>query len=107
MTYIIKKEDSTILKLYIQPGAKKSEIVGVHGDRLKIRLNAPPVDGKANKELIRFLAKTFDIKKSEIKIIVGLKNRQKDVRISGQIRCALCAVRSAQEKKPSSREAKQ
>lgn len=71
------------LKLHVQPGAKKSEIAGIHGDRLKIRLKAPPVDGKANKELVDFLSKLFDVPKRNIEISSGLASRQKTVKIIG------------------------
>lgn len=63
----------------IQPNAKKSEIVGREGDVLKIRIKAPPVEGKANDELIRFLSKEWKIPKSEIKIVYGKTGKLKIV----------------------------
>lgn len=67
------------LKIYLQPGAKKSEIVGQHGEYIKIKVQSPPVDGKANEALIHFLAEKFCIAKSFISISTGLKSRFKTV----------------------------
>ena len=67
------------LHLHIQPGAKKTEWVGKHGDRIKLRLAAPPVDGKANQTLIEFLADYFQVKQKDIVITHGLNSRQKTV----------------------------
>lgn len=71
-----------ILTVYLQPGAKKSEIVGLHDGNIKIKVNAPPVDGKANAALIDFLSEFFDTPKSSIKIISGDKSRLKKVAIA-------------------------
>ncbi len=70
----------------MQPRASRTEIVGPHGDppRLKIRLAAPPVDGEANEELVRFLAKTLGIAKSQISLLRGHQSKQKDVVIQGR-----------------------
>ena len=70
-----------ILPVHIVPNASRTEIVGWHDGALKIRLAAPPVDGKANEELIRFLAKTLDLAPSEIEIEKGQENKRKRVRI--------------------------
>jgi len=83
MTYIHTKDDGVILRLHIQPKAAKTEIAGIHGDRLKIRLKAPPVDGKANAELIRFLSDVLKIPKTRITITHGESGRQKTVLVEG------------------------
>lgn len=71
--------------LYIQPAAKKSEVVGFHGeDRLKIKIKAPPEDGQANQELIRFLAEVLDLQKAHVEILRGHKSRKKDVLFLGK-----------------------
>lgn len=75
--------DAVILKLHIQPGAKKSELVGRHGDALKIRLAAPPVDGQANAALVAFLAAKVGAGRAAINVISGQTSRAKRVRISG------------------------
>ena len=69
------------LTLHIQPGAKKTEIVGLHGDALKIRLAAPPVDGKANAELIQLVATYYGCRKSAVSIKSGASGRTKLVKI--------------------------
>lgn len=74
-----------LLHCHIQPGAKRSELAGEHGDRLKIRLQAPPVDGKANTELIRFLSKLFNLPRNAVSIESGELSRQKRVRISNPV----------------------
>lgn len=71
-----------ILWCHLQPGAKRSEFAGVHGERIKIRLNAPPVDGKANTQLIAFLSKAFAVPKHAVQIESGDLSRQKRVRIT-------------------------
>lgn len=79
------------LTLHIQPGAKKTEIAGIHGDALKIRLNAPPVDGKANVALIDFLADLLKIPKSRITLKSGQTSRRKVLLIEGiKAETALC-----------------
>ncbi|MDX9736690.1 MAG: DUF167 domain-containing protein [Azonexus sp.] len=69
------------LSLHVQPGAKKSECAGLHGEALKIRLAAPPVDGKANEALLRFLAQRLAIPRQQISLKSGQASRQKVVEI--------------------------
>lgn len=81
-----REEDAAlVLALYVQPGAKRTEIAGEHGDatqtRLKVRLAAPPVDGKANAALVRFLALAFGVPPSRVTLVRGATSRQKTVRI--------------------------
>lgn len=71
------------LTLHIQPGAKKTDVAGLHGDALKIRLAAPPVDGKANEALIKFLAERFRLPKSSITLKSGHTSRRKVLEIIG------------------------
>lgn len=65
------------LVIAVMPNAKKTEVAGVHGDALKVRLHAPPVDGKANEALIRYLADTLAIPKSCITLLHGQSARRK------------------------------
>ena len=69
--------------IHVQPGARRTEIAGRHGDAIKIRVAAPPVDGAANQELIRFLAGYFKVSKSAVEIVSGAGSRDKRVRIQG------------------------
>jgi uncharacterized protein len=71
-----------VLALHVQPGAARTAIAGVHGDALKIRLAAPPVDGKANAELRRFLAQAFGVALRDVELLRGATARAKLVRIS-------------------------
>ena len=71
------------LTLHIQPGAKKTEFAGLHGDALKIRLAAPPVDGKANEALIKFVAETLKLPKSAVNLKSGQTSRRKVLEVSG------------------------
>ena len=72
-----------ILDLHVQPGAKRSEFAGEHGGRMKVRLAAPAVEGKANEALVEFLADYFGVPKRNVRIAAGLKSRQKRVLIEG------------------------
>ena len=77
------RDGSVTFAVRVQPRASRSEIVGELDGALKIRLAAPPVDGAANEELIRFLAKAFGVARAQIKIISGATARQKLLRVDG------------------------
>jgi uncharacterized protein (TIGR00251 family) len=70
-----------IVKVHVQPGARRTETSGLHGGMLKIRLAAPPVDGKANSELIRFVAAAFGVPLRAVAIVAGAASRHKEVEI--------------------------
>ena len=70
-----------ILSCHLQPGASLSEWAGEHGEAIKIRIKAPPVDGKANAALTAFLAKEFGVSKRSVSILSGELNRRKRVEI--------------------------
>lgn len=74
--------DGAELAVHVQPGAGKAEIVGAHGEALKIRLTARPVEGAANTALITFIADTLGLARREVRILRGEKSRQKVVRVS-------------------------
>lgn len=69
------------LKIYVQPGARKTEIVGEHDGAMKIKIKAPPVDGKANEEVVRFFAELLGIAKNKIELVQGEKSRHKTIEI--------------------------
>lgn len=73
--------DDLVLSLKIQPKASRDELAEPLGDALKVRITAPPVDGKANAHLIRFLAKTFGVAKSAVTLESGDSSRTKRIRI--------------------------
>ncbi|NMF91087.1 DUF167 domain-containing protein [Aromatoleum petrolei] len=83
-----------VLTLHIQPGAKKTEFVGLHGEAMKIRLAAPPVDGKANAALCAFLADFCGVPKSAVTLISGETSRAKRVRVDAASAAALARMRA-------------
>jgi uncharacterized protein (TIGR00251 family) len=74
-----------ILKIYLKPKSSKNEIVGPYRDGLKVMVTAPPVEGKANEALIRFLAKELGISPSSVEIVKGHHSREKTLRILGSL----------------------
>ena len=86
-----QEQDKTLIHLYIQPGASKTTFVGFFGDpeRLKLRIKSPPVEGLANKEVIKFMAKTLGIRKSDIVFIRGELSRNKDILVDLPHDCTL------------------
>lgn len=74
--------DVLILNLHVQPKASKNEWSGLHGDRLKLRIKAAPIDGKANQQLIGFIADQFEVRKSACTLISGESGREKRIAIS-------------------------
>src|SRR5690554_7509302 len=70
-----------ILTCHLQPKARADEIVGLHGDALKIRITAPPVEGKANQHLIQFLAKLFKVRQQDVELLSGETSRTKRLAI--------------------------
>lgn len=72
-----------ILDIHVQPGAKRSEFAGRHGERVKIRLAAPAVENRANEALIEFLAEHYGVPRRSVRIAAGLKSRDKRVVIDG------------------------
>ena len=81
MSPVTQLQGDLLLKLYIQPKASRDQIVGPHGDELKVAITAPPVDGKANAHLSKYLAKQFKVPKGSIVIEKGELGRHKQVRI--------------------------
>jgi uncharacterized protein (TIGR00251 family) len=78
-----QKDGSVLLSLYVQPRAGRCELAGIHDGALKLRLTTPPVDGKANKAVIAFFSKILKVPKSALVLTSGLKNRRKQLRITG------------------------
>jgi len=69
------------LTLHVQPGAKRTEASGIHGDALKVKLAAPPIDGMANAALLQFLAGIFEVPLRQVTLKQGIKSRRKVVEI--------------------------
>lgn len=70
-----------VLRCHIQPRASSDEFCGLHGERLKVRLKAPPVDGKANAHLLKFLATAFGVPRAQVSLVQGDTSRTKTVLI--------------------------
>lgn len=74
---------SARLTLHVQPGAKRTEIAGRHGDAIKIRVASPPVDGAANAEVGRFIAERLGVPRSAVRIARGAAGRRKTIFVEG------------------------
>jgi uncharacterized protein len=70
-----------LIAIHAQPGAKKTAIAGTHGEALKIRLAAPPVEGKANQALLRFIAERLGLRVNQVVIVRGETSREKTLRV--------------------------
>ena len=81
MIRFTKKQDSVVFDVRVNPRASKSEIVGEYNEALKVKLSSPPVDGAANKELVKLLSKAFGVAKREVEIVRGHTSKRKTVEI--------------------------
>jgi hypothetical protein len=75
--------DCITLVLHVQPGAKHSAVAGLHGDALKIRLAAPPIEGRANEALLRFIAERFQVPLRNVELKQGEQSRHKRIEVRG------------------------
>ena len=95
-------DGSLLLRLHVQPRAAHNQVAGLQGEALKLRLTSPPVDGKANKAVIAFLARLLDLPKSSLTLRSGLQSRTKTVRIENadeaQLRARLQTLLAAADK---------
>jgi uncharacterized protein (TIGR00251 family) len=80
------------LVVHVVPRAKRTEVAGRHGDAIKIKLKAPPVDGAANAELVRFVAERLDVPRSDVTITAGHTGRRKTLEVAGITAAALRAL---------------
>lgn len=79
----IYKDGRVLLRVYVQPRASRNRFAGLHDNAIKLAITAPPVDGKANAAVIRFLASFLHVKKKDLEIKHGLQSRNKSVLIAG------------------------
>jgi hypothetical protein len=75
--------DGVLVRIRVQPRASRAEVVGLHGDRVRVRISAPPVEGRANDELIRLMAQQLDLPQSSIWLVSGATSRSKTIMITG------------------------
>lgn len=80
---IIQKDQGIILPIRAQPGAKRNCMVGEHGGALKVAVQAPPEDGKANDAILDLLRKSFGISKQQIELVSGHTSRDKKFLLTG------------------------
>lgn len=83
MINFIEKDDALIFSVRVLPKSSKSEIVGELDGALKVKIKSPPIDGAANAELVKTLAKFFDVPKSAVEIIKGETSKNKQIKIEG------------------------
>ena len=76
-------KEGAVLSVHVQPGAGRTEIVGRHGDALKIRVAAPPAGGRANEAVVELVAREFHLAADKVEITAGASSRQKRVRLAG------------------------
>lgn len=69
--------------VHVQPRARRTEVAGLHGDAVKLRLAAPPVDGAANEELVRFVAERLGVARSAVRVTAGATARRKTLEVDG------------------------
>lgn len=77
----VARDGGSIVALHVQPGARSSDIVGPHGNALKVRLAAPPVEGRANAALLSFLAERLGVAAGSLTLLAGASSRQKRVSV--------------------------
>ncbi len=82
-TWYRRSGDVITLTLHIQPGAKRTDVAGLHGDALKIRLAAPPIEGRANEALLKFIAGSFGVPVRQVELKQGGQSRHKVVAVTG------------------------
>lgn len=83
MIPVSESKDGIVFQVRVVPRSSRSEVAGIQGDSLKVRLKAPPVEGRANEECIRFLAGLLGVKKDRVRIVSGLKSKTKTIAVSG------------------------
>ena len=76
-------DGGVVLDVRVQPGAGRTAVVGRHGDALKLRVGAPPVEGRANEAMLAFLADAFDVRPAAVTLASGPASRTKRVRLDG------------------------
>ena len=84
MLKITKTATGATFRVRVQPGASKNEIVRVQQDALRVRISAPPVEGKANRALVQFLAEQLEVRRSQVEILSGHATRRKTIHLIGK-----------------------
>lgn len=95
MPYYQEKPDGLVVHVRVQPRASRNQLDGVVGDRLRLRLTAPPVEGEANKACVAFLADLFGVPKSQVTLVAGEKAREKSLHVQGNAAGLLAVLKRA------------
>jgi uncharacterized protein (TIGR00251 family) len=92
----VTSDGAVVVRVHAQPGASRTVVTGVHGDALKVKVAAPPVDNRANEALVVFLASVLGVKPAAVRLVSGSASRTKRFRIDGidgpHVRAALDAL---------------
>lgn len=81
---IVADGDGVLLSVHVQPGAKRPGLAGWHGDAVKVRVSAPPVDGRANDAVVALVAEVLGVPAGAVTVVAGHTSRRKRLRISGR-----------------------
>ena len=85
-TWYRRRPDGTlIVRVHAQPGAKRTQVCGLHGDALKVRLAAPALEDRANEALVEFLAERLGIARRDVALVSGARSREKSLSIRGAV----------------------
>lgn len=79
--YVVDAKDGALLSVFVQPRAAKDELVGVHGTALKLKVKAPPQDGRANQAVCALLARLLELRPSQVSVVSGAASRHKRVAV--------------------------
>ena len=82
MSFVLNHSSGLAFRVHVQPRSSRNQVVGVHGDALKVKLTAPPVEGAANTACIALMADVLDLPKSALSIIAGHTSRRKTLLIA-------------------------
>jgi hypothetical protein len=82
-TWLRPDGDGVLVFVHLQPGARRTAAAGLHGGRLKVAVAAPPLDGRANEALARWIAGQLDLPPSRVRLVAGARSRDKTLRVDG------------------------
>lgn len=95
--------DGVVLSIHVQPGARREGPAGLHDQRLRLRVAAPPEGGRANERVIALVAELFGVRRADVSLVGGLSSRRKDLALAGitlaDARARLDAMLAADEEK--------
>lgn len=89
---VVQNADGVVVRVHVQPKARREQIIGLHADRIKLAVTEPPDKGKANEAVIRLLATTLNLAASKVELLRGQTSRQKDLLVRD---CAISDVRAS------------